>query len=103
MIPWYQLVLIVLLAPSLTTAATSQSLSTTYVGGYGVPGAFFFTAIKLVDTGGAVSGKMHQPFDRADTPPLQNLITNGEKLTFNVDHLYFVLQDRKSTRLNSSH
>lgn len=92
MITWYRLVLIVLLAPSLTTAATSQSVSTTYVGGYGVPGAFFFTAIELVDTGGAVSGKMHQPFDRADTPPLQDLITNGEKLTFNVDHLYFVLQ-----------
>ena len=94
MIPWYQLVLIVLLAPSLTTAATSQSVSTTtyYFGGYGVPGAFSRTQLTLVDTGGVVSGKMRQPFDRADTPALQNLITNGEKLTFNVDHLYFVLQ-----------
>lgn len=75
------------------TAASSQSVSsTTYAGGYGVPGAFFFTALELVDTGGVVSGKMYQPYDRADTPPLQNLIMNGEKLTFNVDHLYFVLQ-----------
>ncbi len=72
MIPWYQLVLIVLLAPSLTTAATSQSVSsTTYVGGYGVPGEFFFTALVLEDTGGVLSGKMHQSYDRADTPPFR--------------------------------
>jgi hypothetical protein len=92
MITWCRLVLIVLLAPSLTTAATSQSVSsTTYVGGYGVPGAFSLTVLELVDTGGVVSGKMQQPYDRADAPPLQNLITKGEELTFNVDNLYFVL------------
>jgi uncharacterized protein len=88
----------VLLAFSLTTIANSQSPtpspSTTviYVGGYGVPGAFVYTAIELVDAGGAVSGKMRQGFDRTDAPPLQDIITNGEKLTFNVGHLYFVLE-----------
>ena len=108
MITWYRLVLIVFFASSLATTAVSQSASSSpspspipspspsptvwYTGGYGVPGAFFYTAIELVDAGGTVSGKLYQPFNRADAQPLQNLSMNGEKLTFNVDQLYFVLE-----------
>lgn len=91
----HRIALSLLLAIAFSPAAAEgavQSVNTTYAGGYGLPGAFTYTALDLVDKGGVVTGKMRQPFDRTDTPPLQNLSMKGELLSFDVDDLHFDLK-----------
>ena len=56
-----------------------------YSGGYGTPGNFVYTRIDFE------TGKIRQPFDRTDQPPIRNLTVRDGRLCFDADRLHFEL------------
>jgi len=66
-------------------ATTASTLPTYYSGGYGTPGNFVYTRI------GFDTGKIRQPFDRTDEPPIRNLTVRDGRLSFDADRLHFEL------------
>jgi pimeloyl-ACP methyl ester carboxylesterase len=62
-----------------------------YAGGYGPPGAFTVTIIDLIEEAGSASGKIRQPDDRRDEPPLRNVIATEARLVFDAADLHFDL------------
>ena len=76
-------------------AQSSAPVKETYAGGYGVPGDFVYTAIDLTTEGGALTGKIRQPYDRENQPAISNVAREGARLAFNVDKVAFDLQRTK--------
>jgi alpha-beta hydrolase superfamily lysophospholipase len=68
--------------PGDTTAPATPAY---YSGGYGTPGDFVYTIINFE------TGKIQQPFDRTDQPPLRNLAVRNGQLRFEADRLQFQL------------
>lgn len=80
-----------LLALLLTTPALAAAAHV-YSGGYGRPGAFTLTILDLVETPEGTSGKMRQPDDRKDQPPLTNVKVQGDRLAFDAAEVRFELK-----------
>lgn len=76
--------------PAAQTGATPRPV--VYSGGYGPPGAFTVTIIDLVEEPGAASGKIRQPDERGDEPPLRNVVATGTDLVFDAADLHFRLR-----------
>ena len=74
--------LLVLLALGSAAIAKGPPVKELYGGGYGKPGAFTYTQIELERKGTTYSGKIHQPYDRTDTPPAKHLSVVGNRLRF---------------------
>jgi alpha/beta superfamily hydrolase len=73
-------------------AAVEAPRAAVYAGGYGPPGAFTVTIIDLVEAAGAPSGKIRQPDDRRDEPPLRNVAVGADgRLAFDAADLHFDL------------
>ncbi|HEX8232414.1 MAG TPA: CocE/NonD family hydrolase [Caulobacteraceae bacterium] len=83
---------LLILSVLLLGAAASGTVERTYGGGYGGPGAFTVTSLVLTETAGVVSGKMRQPDERPDEPPLRNIKSSSDRLSFDADTLRFDLR-----------
>jgi alpha-beta hydrolase superfamily lysophospholipase len=86
-----------LLAALLSIAAAQPAPTGTvrpvvYSGGYGPPGAFTVTIIDLVEGQGSASGKIRQPDDRTDEPPMRNVVLSDGGLAFDAADLHFDLR-----------
>ena len=80
-----------LLFPGIATSETTEPPTQMYGGGYGTPGDFVYTAIDLEGGPAGATGKIRQPFDRTDQPPLRNLVIDDNRMRFDADHLHFEL------------
>ena len=84
-----------LLAFFLATAAPAQPppppLAGFYGGGFGEPGDFAYTQIELEEQGQTVTGRIYQPYQRADSPAIERLERNGQRLRFEAAGLGFDL------------
>lgn len=76
-------------------AQPEEPVKETYAGGYGVPGDFVYTAIDLATAGGAVTGKIRQPYDRENQPEISRVVRQGTRLIFEADGMTFDLQRTK--------
>jgi alpha/beta superfamily hydrolase len=76
-------------------AQPAASVKETYAGGYGVPGDFVYTAIDLATSGGVLTGKIRQPYDRENQPTISDVTRDGSRLIFNADNMAFDLQRTK--------
>lgn len=86
--PWSLSLAVVLLLALPGPAAgetTAPTTPTYYSGGYGTPGDFVYTYISIE------TGKIRQPFDRTDEPPIRNLTVRNGQLRFDADRLHFEL------------
>lgn len=62
-----------------------------YGGGFGEPGDFAYTQIELEEQGQGLTGRIYQPYQRADTPPIERLERRGQRLRFEAAGLGFEL------------
>ena len=90
------------LAVALPAAAVAQrvSFAGVYGGGFGAPDTFVYTRIEL-QGGTSLTGKIEQPFDRTDSPPITELERQGSRLRFQADGLRFDL-NRTATGLQGT-
>ena len=77
---------------AVVVAATAATPVHVYSGGYGRPGAFTLTILDLVESTEGTSGKMRQPDDRKDQPPLTNVSIKGDRLVFDAAEIQFDLK-----------
>lgn len=87
--------LVVCLSSWPAVAQPEAPVRETYAGGYGGPGDFVYTAIDLATSGGALTGKIRQPYDRQDQPAITNVAREGSRLVFEVAKMAFNLQRTK--------
>lgn len=84
------LLLLVLAAWAAAAPAEVPAMAGFYGGGFGAPGAFSYTQIEL-DEGPTLAGRIYQPYERTDTPPITGLQRQGQNLRFEAAGLNFDL------------
>ena len=84
-------ILLLALAP-LTAAAAQPAVEGLYGGGFGPPGEFIYTQIELERTSETLTGKIHQPNHRTDSPAIEQLSASGNRIAFVADGHRFALE-----------
>ena len=84
-------ILLLAFAP-LSAAAAQPAVEGLYGGGFGPPGEFIYTQIELERTGQWLTGQIHQPYHRTDSPAIKQLSISGNRVAFVADGHRFDLE-----------